>query len=119
MIGELIAELRKDSCLTQSEVANYLGTSTGTISNYERGRYEPDLKTIRHLCTLFNVSSDYLIGLSKEKYGPLQISKKFGQNSSLESCLLTLQKLDYDDQCAMERVFAAFRTKYDRAGGNL
>ena len=37
MIGELIAELRKDLRLKQTDIAAHLGVSAGTISNYECG----------------------------------------------------------------------------------
>ena len=49
MIGELITELRKDLRLKQKDVAVHIGVSTGTVSNYECGRYEPDLETVRRL----------------------------------------------------------------------
>ena len=73
MIGELIAELRKDLRMKQTDVAAYLGVSAGTMSNYECGRYEPDLETVRQLSRLFNVTSDYLLGLTDNKMSLIHI----------------------------------------------
>ena len=109
MIGELIAELRKDLRLKQTDVAAYLGVSAGTISNYECGRYEPDLGTVRQLSKLFNVTSDYLLGLTDNKYTTLQLKRAFGSHSTLEDCLSVLQRLNKVDQNALEIVLQTFK----------
>ena len=116
MIGELIAELRKDLRLKQTDVAAHLGVSPGTVSNYECGRYEPDLETVRQLSKLFNVTSDYLLELSESKYTALQLKRTFGSDSTLEDCLSVLQCLDKTDQRALEIVIQAFKEKYDAQG---
>lgn len=116
MIGELIAELRKDQRLKQRDVAEVLCVSTGTISNYECGRYEPDLETVRQLSKLFNVTSDYLLELSDNKYTALQLQRTFGRHSTLEDCLCVLQHLDRADQRALEVVIWTFKEKYDAQG---
>ena len=116
MIGELIAELRKDLRLKQTDVAAYLGVSAGTISNYECGRYEPDLGTVRQLSRLFNVTSDYLLGLTDNKYTTLQLKRAFGSHSTLEDCLSVLQRLNKVDQKALEIVLQTFKEKYDAQG---
>ena len=116
MIGELIAELRKDLRLKQTDIAEYLGVSVGTISNYECGSYEPDLETVRQLSKLFNVTSDYLLELTDDKYTALQLQKTFGSHSTLEDCLSVLQRLDNTDQRALEVVIRTFKEKYDAQG---
>lgn len=116
MIGELIAELRKDLRMKQTEVAAYLGVSTATISNYECDRYEPDLETVRRLSKLFNVTSDYLLGLTDNKYTAPQLKREFGSCSTLEDCLSVLQRLNKADQKALEIVIQTFKEKYDAQG---
>lgn len=68
MIGDRICELRKDRNMTQDDLAEYLNVTRSSISNYETGLNEPSLESVRKLSTLFNVSSDYLLELTKEKY---------------------------------------------------
>ena len=116
MIGEQISELRKDLRMKQTDVAAHLGVSAGTISNYECGRYEPDLETVRKLSKLFNVSSDYLLGLTAAKYTGLQLNQVFGSHSTLEECVSVLQRLNGADQRALETVIQTFKEKYDAQG---
>ena len=44
--GELLAELRKDSGMTQKQLAERLHVSVGTVSNYENGVHLPDLEKL-------------------------------------------------------------------------
>lgn len=68
--GKKICELRKKRKLTQSVVADALGISVTTISRYENETILPTEDVIVKTAQYFNVSSDYLLGLSsypKEK----------------------------------------------------
>ena len=60
-------DLREDRDMTQQEVAEILGTSQTMYARYERGANE---LPIHHLITLskyYGVSTDYLLGLSRER----------------------------------------------------
>lgn len=57
-----LKELREAKRATQQQIANDLGLSRQTYSNYEGGRREPDMETLKHIADYFNVSVDYLIG---------------------------------------------------------
>ncbi len=48
-LGELIKAAREARQLTQWEVAEELRVARTTVSNWECGRAEPDLRTLRHL----------------------------------------------------------------------
>lgn len=63
----IIKELREDSDYTQRYVASFLGTSQTMYARYERGANEIPVRHIIKLCGLYNVSSDYILGLSKNK----------------------------------------------------
>lgn len=60
-------DLREDSDYTQEYVAHYLGTSQTMYARYERGANELPLHHLINLCKLYNVSADYLLGLSNRK----------------------------------------------------
>lgn len=66
LIGDRLRELREDMNLTQKEVAQKIHCTLTMISNYELNRREPDLSTLKNLCSFYNVTSDYLLGLSSE-----------------------------------------------------
>ena len=63
MIGERLAELRKDKNWSQADLANELSVTKDTIGNYERNIREPDDATKIKIAKLFNVSADYLLGI--------------------------------------------------------
>lgn len=60
-------DLREDADLTQREVALVLGTSQTMYARYERGANELPLRHLVSLCRLYQVSADYLLGLSQCK----------------------------------------------------
>jgi len=65
--GEVLAELRKDSGMSQKELGKVLSVSSTTISAYERNKTSPSDEIKIEIAKLFNVSLDYLLGVSKEK----------------------------------------------------
>jgi len=69
ILPEMIAELRKDKGLLQKELAQFLGVSIGTISNYETGVHNPEIETLIKLADYFNVSVDYMLGRIKFRAG--------------------------------------------------
>lgn len=64
---EIIRDLREDSDKTQKEVADYLGTTQQVYSRYEKGENEIPVRHIISLCKYYNVSADYILGLSENK----------------------------------------------------
>lgn len=61
-MGKRIKELRGKA--SQDECAEKLGISRGALSFYEQGKRTPDAEIIYRMCEYFNVSSDYLLGLT-------------------------------------------------------
>ena len=59
-----IRDLREDADLTQQQVASVLGTSQTMYARYERGANELPIHHLLKLYSLYNVSSDYILGLS-------------------------------------------------------
>lgn len=60
-IGHQIQKLRKSKNMSQEKLAEKLGVSRHSISNWEREVSNPDLKTILKITKLFNVSLNQLI----------------------------------------------------------
>lgn len=66
MYGERLKQARKKKHLSQVSVGIKLNTTHATISRYESGKLEPNLDTLKALCKLYNVSADYILGLTEE-----------------------------------------------------
>lgn len=60
-------DLREDSDKTQQNVADYLGTSQTMYARYERGANELPIRHLISLCKLYDVSADYLLGISNKR----------------------------------------------------
>ena len=63
--SERLKQLRLQSGMSQSDLADKISVNKQTISQYERGVRRPDFETLSSLCDAFNVSSDYMLGKSE------------------------------------------------------
>jgi transcriptional regulator with XRE-family HTH domain len=64
LIGERLAELRKDKGMLQRDLAGLLGITERCVSLYERELSSPSDETKLVIARYFNVSLDYLMGLT-------------------------------------------------------
>lgn len=62
---ERLKQTREDKDLSQKEVANLIGTTQQQLYKYENGLQEMTVTRLKKLCELYQVSSDYILGLSK------------------------------------------------------
>lgn len=56
-----LKSIRRLSGLTQKQVATKLEVVESCYANWEQGRTEPNIETLRRLCVLFDVTLDELI----------------------------------------------------------
>lgn len=62
-----LRDLREDMDKSQREVAEYLGTSQSYYSQYEAGKRSIPFERIVELAKYYNVSIDYIAGLTNKK----------------------------------------------------
>lgn len=65
VFGKRLKELRAEKNLTQARLAALLGVTQSTVGKYERGALQPNADLIVKVCGVFDVSSDYLLGLKE------------------------------------------------------
>ena len=87
-----IRDLREDADKTQTQIADYLGTSQTMYARYERGANEMPIRYLVALCKYYQVSADYILGFTNVKISlPSDSSRKKKQIRSnfllLEICL--------------------------------
>ena len=63
-IGSTIINLRQRKNWSQRHLAKELKVSTKTIKNWEADISAPSAEHIIHICRLFCISADYLLGIS-------------------------------------------------------
>lgn len=64
MIGERLADVRKDHGDTQAALADRLKVSLSSIRSWEQEKSSPPHELLVSICKIYEVSSDYLLGLS-------------------------------------------------------
>lgn len=62
-----LKELREENGISQQKLADEFHISQQSIWKYENGLSEPDIKTLIKFADFFDVSVDYLIGISDSK----------------------------------------------------
>lgn len=91
MLGNRLKKLREDKGLKQDELAKELSVSPSAIGMYERDSREPNNELIIKIANFFNVSTDYLMGISEYKNEQDYVEKNhdfIGENLSFYPKLL-------------------------------
>lgn len=68
MLGSRIKSLRQSHDMTQEQLADSLNVSRQSITGYENDGVEPSLSVLVKIADIFNVSLDYLLARTEEKY---------------------------------------------------
>ena len=63
--GARLRKLRKESELTQQQLADKLDVTKASISAYETNAKYPSIEVLIKIANTFNVSADYLLGISQ------------------------------------------------------
>ena len=61
--GNTLKTLRLKRSMTQAQLAQKLGLTKSVISAYETGLRLPSYDVLIHIAKIYNVSTDYLLGL--------------------------------------------------------
>lgn len=64
MLSKRIYELRMSFGWTQVQLAQKLGITKQTVSNWENDNIQPSIDMLIKISKIFNVSTDYLLGLT-------------------------------------------------------
>lgn len=97
MIGERLRKLRKEKRISQEELADIIGVQKSTVSLYEIGKNDPSDKVKIEIAKYFNISLDYLIGVTDEPvpYYSQDLFIRLPDYMSKDEKLLLSEYLDY------------------------
>ncbi|MBQ4551963.1 MAG: helix-turn-helix transcriptional regulator [Clostridia bacterium] len=90
MIGERLQDIRKDNNDTQATLAAKLQVSVATVQSWEQEKSSPNHEMLVAICRLYQISADYLLGLSNED--PLYIQRR--QKALTPTNLALLKKFE-------------------------
>lgn len=99
-----LKELRIEKGMSQKEFADKLGYKQNTISQWENNKRFMDTETLRTIANFFEVSTDYLLGISDDREG-FPVNKKEPINtdglSDNKKALLNFAETVPEDKAAM------------------
>lgn len=94
-IGERLRELRNLKDYRQEEVARMLGVERHALSQYETGARIPPSDIVAKLASIYEVSTDYLLGVDiteKEKSVSIDVTGLSHREITLLTCLVEVMK---------------------------
>lgn len=65
--NDRIRALREDADMNQTQIAKMFNVGQKTVSNWESGRNEPPYDILIKYALYFNVSTDYILGISDNR----------------------------------------------------
>lgn len=98
MIENRIKELRKSRGLNQTILADIIGTSQQSISSIENGKKLPSIDIVINVAKYFNVTTDYLLGVSTKKRDLECQMKMDAEIEQYYDIVMSLQELDEINQ---------------------
>ena len=89
----IIRDLREDKDIRQKTVAEYLGVSQQSYSNYENGHREIPIWAVTKLASFYQVSIDYLLGAEECYAGNTNLSGKYLGDITMHDVVYDIQTL--------------------------
>ena len=68
MFSDRVKLLREASKLSQVQLAQKVGVTKQTVSNWENDNILPSVEMLIKVCKYFNVSTDYMLGIDDKTY---------------------------------------------------
>lgn len=76
-LGEKIKNLRKDTNITQEELAEKIGVSRQAVTKWESDLGMPDVENLKSIATLFGITIDELLDYKKEILGDIILEEEY------------------------------------------
>lgn len=96
---EKLKILREEAHLRQNDVANIIGIKRATYTSYEIERDTIPIYHLNKLCNYFNVSIDYILGISKNKQ-----YKNSRDEINNDLTLIRIKKLRKDNKLTQQKI---------------
>lgn len=96
IFGERLAELREERGLTQIQLSKNLNMSNSSISSYETDGRLPPIDKLTTLARYFDVSTDYLLGLTSVDVSPSVLTEEFCKGMTIGELIQSLKTLPQD-----------------------
>ena len=93
LFGERLSQLRNEKNMKQEDLGKVFHLSKSTISTYERNEHQPDYNMLVDMAKYFNVTTDYILGVSDQRRSSKILKISFYDNCSFEKLFNMLNDL--------------------------
>ena len=112
MFNTKLRELRNYKGITQAELAKHLDVTQQAVGRWEKAITSPDYETLKKLAAYFNVTTDYLLGLSDQPQGTGFQKELLGDTTQDSHIVMTSNALGDSDTDDIQRRYS----QLDEAG---
>ena len=109
-LSERLKELRAEQNISQYTLSENLGLSRGLMSNYEQGRREPDYNTLLLISNYFDVSLDYILGVTDIKKRLLHEST----SDKYKNLMVTISNLSKESVNELEKYIELLKMRDEK-----
>lgn len=100
-IKDILSELRQDKNLTQAQLAKIFHTSSSSISAFELGTRLPSIEILLEYVKVFDVSADYILGLSPYSDTLSSFHGEFAEGRTVADVIHSIGKLNAEQRKAL------------------
>lgn len=80
-LGNKIANALSNKGMSQKQLAERINLSEAVVSRYISGKREPKANILANIATALNTTSDYLLGIEKDKFSHPRIKRMIARNA--------------------------------------
>lgn len=99
--GDMLSELREDRGLTQKQLAEVFHISNSSISSLETGYRAPSVDMVISLARYFDVTADYLLGMSDCSLSPSVLYEHIAPEVTVAEVISMLENLNETQKSAL------------------
>ncbi len=109
-----IKELRKNRGMNQEALAGFVGVSQQTISKIERNIDTMGIDLLMRIAEYFNVTTDYVLGLSNEKRNLFRENKMSSRLENYYDLVIEYEELDDHNQKVLMEIMRALKVVQEK-----
>ena len=111
-LNERIKELRVEKALSQDELAKYMGIKNrSTLAGWEVGRVAPDHEMIIKMADFFDVTTDYLLGVTDDRRHSENVQTRMKDGTVLNGYIELFDGLEKEDFEKVVEIIKGLKTK--------
>lgn len=106
LFSEHLRELRKKHGLTQQQVSDGVSITRASWNTYENGYHMPDSEVLKRIADFFDVSTDYLLGLSDVSSRNDDVISVTNLTGITEEDIVSISKLSFKHKIALSTIIS-------------